>query len=166
MAKAKTVVPFKGTAEQEKKLKEIIASYKDVKGALIPVLQQAQELYGYMPIEVQKMIAEGLGVSLAEVYGVVSFYALFTLNPKGENRISVCLGTACYVKGSAAVLERVQEKLGLTDGQTITTDGKFSVDSTRCIGACSLAPCMVINDKVYGRLVPDDVDKILAEYGA
>ena len=163
MAKRKTNVVFKGTAEQEAKLMEIISKYKTVQGALMPVLQQAQELYGYLPIEVQQMIAEGLGLPLEEVYGVVTFYAQFTLNPKGQNRISVCLGTACYVKGSGDVLKRVEEKLGIETG-SITADGRFSLDATRCIGACALAPVMVINDEVYGRLVPDDVDTILDKY--
>jgi len=163
VAKRKTNVVFKGTAEQEAKLMEIIAKYKNVQGALMPVLQQAQELYGYLPIEVQQMIAEGLGLPLEEVYGVVTFYAQFTLNPKGQNRISVCLGTACYVKGSGDVLKRVEEKLGIETG-SITSDGRFSLDATRCIGACALAPVMVINDEVYGRLVPDDVDTILDKY--
>lgn len=163
MAKRKTNVVFKGTAEQEAKLMEIIAKYKTVQGALMPVLQQAQELYGYLPIEVQQMIAEGLGLPLEEVYGVATFYGQFTLNPKGQNRISVCLGTACYVKGSGDVLKRVEEKLGIETG-SITSDGRFSLDATRCIGACALAPVMVINDEVYGRLVPDDVDTILDKY--
>lgn len=163
MAKRKTNVVFKGTAEQEAKLKEIIAKYKNVQGALMPVLQQAQELYGYLPVEVQQMIAEGLGLPLEEVYGVATFYAQFTLNPKGQNRISVCLGTACYVKGSGDVLKRVEEKLGIETG-SITPDGRFSLDATRCIGACALAPVMVVNDEVYGRLVPDDVDTILDKY--
>lgn len=163
MAKHKTAVPFQGTAEQEQKLKEIIAAHKDMQGALMPVLQQAQEVYGYLPIEVQKMIAEGLSMPLEKVYGVVTFYAQFSLNPKGQYRIGVCLGTACYVKGSGAILEKIQEKLGIEPGG-ITPDGRFSLDATRCIGACGLAPVMTVNDDVYGRLVPDDVDDILAKY--
>lgn len=163
MAKRKTAVPFQGTAEQEQKLKEIIAAHKDMQGALMPVLQQAQEVYGYLPIEVQKMIAEGLSMPLEKVYGVVTFYAQFSLNPKGQYRIGVCLGTACYVKGSGAILEKIQEKLGIEPGG-ITPDGRFSLDATRCIGACGLAPVMTVNDDVYGRLVPDDVDDILAKY--
>ena len=163
MAKRKTAVPFKGTAEQETKLREIIAAHKDMQGALMPVLQQAQELYGYLPIEVQQIIAEGLGLSLAEVYGVVTFYAQFTLNPKGQYQISVCMGTACYVKGSGDVLDRIQQKLGLEPGG-ITPDGKFSLDATRCIGACGLAPVMTINDEVYGCVTADAVEGILAKY--
>lgn len=158
-----TAVPFSGTPEQEMQLKELIARYKDQKGALMPVLQQAQELYGYLPIEVQTMIADGLGLSLAEVYGVATFYAQFTLNPQGQNTVSICMGTACYVKGAAAVLAKIEEKLGISSGG-ITPDGKFSLDSTRCIGACSLAPVIVVNGDVYGRLVPEDVDGILEKY--
>ena len=163
MAKRKTAVPFQGTAEQEAKLREIIAAHKDQKGALMPVLQQAQELYGYLPVEVQTIIAEGLGLSLSQVYEVVTFYAQYTLNPKGKYALAVCLGTACYVKGSGKVLERFEEKLGIKAGG-ITPDGKYSLDATRCIGACGLAPVMTVNGKVYGKLVPEDVDRILAEY--
>ena len=113
MAKRKTVVPFRGTAEQEKQLKELIASYQGVQGALMPVMQQAQDLYGYLPIEVQTMIAEGLNVPLEEVYGVSTFYGQFTLNPKGKYQIAICLGTACYVKGAGDVLARIEQKLGI-----------------------------------------------------
>ncbi|MEG2174344.1 MAG: NAD(P)H-dependent oxidoreductase subunit E [Oscillospiraceae bacterium] len=163
MAKRKTAVPFHGTAEQEQQLKDIIARHKDMAGALMPILQQAQELYGYLPIEVQTIIAQSLGMPLSEVYGVVTFYAQFTLNPKGTYRVAVCLGTACYVKGSGEILSRIERKLGIQAGG-ITTDGKFSLDATRCIGACGLAPVMTINDDVYGRLTPDDIDGILAKY--
>ena len=156
-------MPFKGTAEQEQKLREIISSHKDMQGALMPVLQQAQEVYGYLPIEVQKMIADGLNIPLAEVYGVVTFYAQFALNPKGSYSIGVCLGTACYVKGSGTIIERIEKTLGVEPGG-ISPDGKFSLDATRCIGACGLAPVLTINGEVYGRLVPDDVDTILAKY--
>ena len=163
MAKRKTAVPFQGTAEQEAKLRESIAAHKDQQGALMPVLQQAQELYGYLPVEVQTIIAEGLGLSLSQVYEVVTFYAQYTLNPKGKYAMAVCLGTACYVKGSGKILERFEEKLGIQAGG-ITPDGKYSLDATRCIGACGLAPVMTVNGKVYGKLVPEDVDRILAEY--
>lgn len=163
MAKRKTAVPFKGTAEQEKQLKEIIAMHKGEKGAMMPVLQKAQDVYGYLPIEVQTMIAEGLGLSLAEVYGVVTFYAQFNLNPKGENRVNVCLGTACYVKGAGDILARIEKALNVQAG-SITSDGKFSLDATRCIGACGLAPVLTVNDEVYGKVTVDDVDTILAKY--
>ena len=163
MAKTKTVVPFNGTAEQEKQLEDIISAYKDKKGALMPVMQQAQDIYGYLPIEVQKMIAHGLNVPLEQVYGVATFYAQFSLNPKGQNRISVCLGTACYVKGSGEIFNKISELLGIGEGEC-TADGKFSLDSCRCVGACGLAPVMMINDDVYGRLVPGDIEGILAKY--
>ena len=159
----KSTVPFKGTQEQEAQLKEVIAKYKDTKGALIPVLHEAQDIYGYLPIEVQSMIAEGLGVSLAEVYGVVTFYAQFSLNPKGQYEIGVCLGTACYVKGSGDILNKVKEILKIDVGE-YTPDGKFSLGATRCVGACGLAPVMTINDEVYGRLTVDDVAGILEKY--
>lgn len=163
MAKKKTEVPFNGTPEQEKKLKAVIAGYRDIPGALMPVLQQAQGIYGYLPVEVQQMIAEGLDLPLAEVYGVCTFYSQFTLNPKGKNEVSVCLGTACYVKGAGAVLDKVCETLGIEPGG-ITADGEFSVSTTRCIGACGLAPVMTINDEVYGQVTKDDVSVILGKY--
>ena len=163
MAKTKTSVPFSGTAEQEKELRAVIAEYQGTPGALIPVLEKAQNIYGYVPIEVQKIVAEGLGVTLAEVYGVVTFYAQFALNPKGKYRISVCLGTACYVKGSQAVYDKISEELGIGEGGC-TPDGKFSLESCRCVGACGLAPVMMINDEVYGRLTPGDIPGILAKY--
>lgn len=159
----KSTIPFNGTAEQEEKLREIIAKHKDMRGALIPVLHEAQEVYGYLPIEVQSIIAEGLGISLAEVYGVVTFYAQFSLNPKGKYEIGVCLGTACYVKGSGDILEKFKELLGIDVGEC-TPDGKFSLGATRCVGACGLAPVVTVNDDVYGRLTVDDVQGILDKY--
>ena len=162
MAK-EAVIPFKGTAEQEAQLMSVIAQYKDQDGALIPVLHKAQEIYGYLPIEVQTMIADGLSVPLAEVYGVVTFYTQFSLNPKGEYKIGVCLGTACYVKGSGDILEKFKELLKI-DVDGCTSDGKFSLEATRCIGACGLAPVFTINEDVYGRITADDVPGILAKY--
>ena len=162
MAK-EAVIPFKGTAEQEAELMSVIAKHKDQDGALIPVLHQAQEIYGYLPIEVQTMIADGLSVPLAEVYGVVTFYTQFSLNPKGEYKVGVCLGTACYVKGSGDILEKLKELLKI-DVDGCTPDGKFSLEATRCIGACGLAPVFTINDDVYGRITADDVPGILAKY--
>lgn len=156
-------IPFKGTKEQEVKLLEVIASHKDQKGSLMPILQQAQEIYGYLPIEVQKIISENTGVSLSEIYGVVTFYSQFNLYPKGEYKIAVCLGTACYVKGSGEILDKIKEKLNIDAGEC-TPDGKFSLDATRCIGACGLAPVLTVNNDVYGRLVVDDVEKILDKY--
>ncbi|MBQ8391987.1 MAG: NAD(P)H-dependent oxidoreductase subunit E [Clostridia bacterium] len=162
MAK-EAVIPFKGTAQQEAELMSVIAQHKDQDGALIPVLHQAQEIYGYLPIEVQTMIADGLGVPLAEVYGVVTFYTQFSLNPKGEYKIAVCLGTACYVKGSGDILEKFKELTGI-DVDGCTPDGKFSLEATRCIGACGLAPVFTINEDVYGRVTADDIPAIFAKY--
>ncbi len=159
----KIAVAFKETAEQAEKLCEVIKKHKDQDGALIPVLHEAQEIYGYLPIEVQQKIAEGLGISMAEIYGVVTFYTQFSINPKGQYKIGVCLGTACYVKGSGNILDRIKDKLGI-DVDECTPDGKFSIDATRCIGACGLAPVMTVNDDVYGRLVPEDIDGILEKY--
>lgn len=156
-------VKFNGTAEQEQQLKQVIEEYKDHEGSLMQVLQLAQGIYGYLPIEVQKMVADGLGVPLSEVYGVATFYAQFTLFPKGKNQISVCLGTACYVKGSGKIHERLEKALGIKSGEC-TPDGKFSLDACRCIGACGLAPVLTINGDVYGRLTEDDIDGILAKY--
>ena len=163
MQKRITNLPFKGTPEQEAKLREVIAEHKGQQGAVMPVLQKAQEIYGYLPMEVQAMVAEGLGVSLEEVFGVSTFYSQFALTPKGRNHISVCLGTACYVKGADKVLERITQKLGIQP-EECTEDGAFSLTACRCIGACGLAPVMTVNDEVYGRLVPEDVDSILAQY--
>ncbi len=144
-------------------LKRIIEKHKDAKGAAMPVLHEAQHLFGYLPIEVQTIIAEGLNVPLSEIYGVVTFYSQFTLIPKGQYQIGVCLGTACYVKGSQAILDKIKEKVGVQVGGT-TPDRKFSLQATRCIGACGLAPVITINDDVYGRLKADDVVGILEKY--
>lgn len=163
MAKAKTALPFNGTKEQEKKLMDAIAQHKEQQGALMPVLQAAQEIYGYLPVEVQTMIAEGLGVPLEEVYGVATFYAQFSLYPKGKNQISVCLGTACYVKGAGDILKKLSDKLGIEPGEC-TPDGEFSLEACRCIGACGLAPVLTVGDDVYGRLTVDDIDGILDKY--
>ncbi len=158
-----TTVPFRGTPEQEQKLRNWLAEHKAMPGAAMPALQYAQEVYGYLPIEVQRIIAEELEMPLEEIYGVSTFYAQFNLNPKGQYKISVCLGTACYVKGSGKIYEKLQEKLGISGGEC-TPDGKFSLDACRCVGACGLAPVMTINDDVYGRLTGDELDEILAKY--
>ncbi|MDD6261893.1 MAG: NAD(P)H-dependent oxidoreductase subunit E [Clostridiales bacterium] len=157
------VVPFVDSPEKRAELMELIESNKHVPGALVQVLQKAQLIYGYLPMEVQITIAEGLDVSLEEVYGVVTFYSFFSTVPKGKYRISVCLGTACYVKGSQALLDELEKQLGIKNG-SLTSDGKFSLDACRCVGACGLAPVMMINDDVYGKLVPEDIAGILAKY--
>ncbi len=144
-------------------LDKIIAKYKNTRGALIPVLHEAQEVYGYLPMNVQKKIAEGLNVSLAEVYGVVTFYTQFSLNPKGKYKVNVCMGTACYVKGSGDILDKLIEILKIKSGEC-TSDGLFSLDACRCVGACGLAPVIMINEEVYGRLSVDDVPKIIQTY--
>ncbi|MBQ9121491.1 MAG: NAD(P)H-dependent oxidoreductase subunit E [Clostridia bacterium] len=163
MKKNLTTVAFKGTKEQEAQLAALIAEYKGQEGNMMPILQGAQEIYGYLPIEVQKMIADGLDVSLEEVYGVATFYSQFQLNPKGEIAIAVCLGTACYVKGSGDLINKVTELVGIEAGQT-TPDGCYSLEATRCIGACGLAPVLSVNADVYGRIGPDDVKGILEKY--
>ena len=163
MKKTLTTVMFRGTKAQEEQLDAVIAAHKGTPGALMPVLQQAQEIYGYLPIEVQRMIALKMNVSIEEVYGVSTFYSQFVLNPKGEIAIAVCLGTACYVKGSGDILDKITQILGLPAGST-TPDGKYSLEATRCIGACGLAPVLTINNEVYGKLVPADMEGILAKY--
>ena len=163
MQKKISTIPFSGTPEQEAKLQDAIARHKEDPGAVMPVLQEAQEIYGYLPIEVQTMVAEGLGVSLEEVYGVSTFYSQFALSPKGKYHISVCLGTACYVKGSGDVLNKLSEELGI-EAEECTPDTKFSLTACRCIGACGLAPVITVNDDVYGRLTADEIPGILKKY--
>jgi len=163
MAKNKTTVKFKGTAEQEKELREMIAAHRKQKGRLMPVLQKAQEIYGYLPIEVQYIIAQEYRTTLETVYEVVSFYSHFTLNPRGVYNISVCMGTACYVKGAGEILDRLEKKLNIESG-SVTSDGLFSLESARCIGACGLAPVMTVNDDVYGQLDPAAVNDIIDKY--
>ncbi len=152
-----------GTAEQLEKLKAVIETSRNTPGCLMHILQEAQEIYGYLPIGVQKTIAEGLGISLSEVYGVVTFYSQFSLKPKGKHRISVCLGTACYVKGSDKILSEIEKEIGIKCGEC-TEDGLFSIDSCRCVGACGLAPVMMIGDEVYGKLTPEKVKEIIDSY--
>lgn len=154
---------FEGTAEQLSELLKCIEAHKSEAGALMPVLHEAQHIYGYLPAEVQTVIAEGLNVPLAEVYGVATFYSQFSLSPKGKHRISVCLGTACYVKGSDKILEAIEKELRISCGEC-TPDKKFSIDSCRCVGACGLAPVMIVDGEVYGKLSAKDVAGILDGY--
>ena len=163
MKKKLTPVKFAGTPEQEKQLRELIAAHKGQQGALMPVLQGAQEIYGYLPEEVQKIIAIEMDVSMAEVFGVASFYSMFTLNPKGKIAVAVCLGTACYVKGAGDIINKVSEMIGIPAGAT-SPDGKYSLDATRCIGACGLAPVMTVNNEVYGRLTVAETAEIMKKY--
>ena len=163
MKKKLTTVSFSDTTKQAEELQALIAEYKNVEGNLMPVLQGAQEIYGYLPLEVQKTIAIGLGVSLSEVYGVASFYSQFSFNPTGKVSIAVCLGTACYVKGSGKLHEKCMEITGIGAGD-ISPDGRFSYDATRCIGACGLAPVMTVNNEVYGRLTVAETAEIMKKY--
>ena len=136
---------------------------KNTDGALMPALQFAQGLYGYLPYEVQMIISEELGVTLSEIYGVATFYSQFSLFPKGKYRIGICLGTACYVNGSQDIYDKLQQLLGVKSGEC-TADKLFSLDATRCVGCCGMAPVMTVNDDVYGRIKPDDVEGILNKY--
>ena len=163
MKKKLTMVEFHGTKEQEEKLLAVIEKHAGEKGAMMPILQEAQEIYGYLPIEVQRIIAEKTGIPMEEIYGVVSFYAQFKLNPDGEVAIAVCLGTACYVKGSGDIIDEFSNLLNLPVGST-SPDGRYSLEATRCIGACGLAPVLTVNGEVYGRLTKADVPTILAKY--
>ena len=149
--------------EKYAELDKVISELKGQGGAVMRALQAAQDIFGHVPKDVQIKIAEGLGSTLSEVYGVATFYSQFALEPSGEYRIGVCLGTACYVKNSQAILDKVSQTLNTPVGKT-TADGLFTIKDTRCLGACGLAPVMMINDDVYGRLVPDDIPGILAKY--
>ena len=163
MVKKVSTAPFAGTPEQAAQLESVIAQYKADPSQLMTVMQKAQGIYGYLPYEVQVMIADGMDIPLEKVYGVSTFYAQFALSPAGKYAVSVCLGTACYVKGAQAVFDHLQELLGIGPGEC-TADGLFSLEACRCIGACGLAPVMMINDEVYGNLTPDMLEDILAKY--
>ena len=152
-----------GTELQAKQLDEALEQLKNVPGPVMKAMQKAQEIYGYLPIEVQSKIAKCFGVSLEEVYGIATFYAQFNLQAKCKYTVGICLGTACYVKGSVDILLKFKERLGIDAGQT-TADRKFTLDATRCIGCCGLAPVLSVNGEVYGNLKPDDVDTIIAKY--
>ena len=165
MQKKVSKIPFNGTPEQEAKLRKVIAENKEDKSRLMAVMQEAQEIYGYLPMEVPEIIAEGMEVPLEKVFGVASFYAQFALSPKGKYNISVCMGTACYVKGAQTLIEGLQEMLGIGVDEC-TADGKFSIEACRCIGACGLGPVLTVNDEVYGKLNAHDLGDILRKYNA
>lgn len=152
-----------GSNCKDETIEKILLKYEKDKSNLIQILNEVQETYGYIPESVQLEISKYLGIEMAEIYGVITFYARFTLKPKGKYNIAVCLGTACFVKGSEKVLDRVKQKLGIDVGET-TKDGKFSLEATRCIGACGLAPVFTVNDEVYGKATPELVDQIIDEY--
>lgn len=161
--KSVSTVPFAGTKEQEKELREWLAANKDDSSVSMAALQKAQDIYGYLPIEVQSIIAQELDIPLEELYGIATFYSQFRLTPVGKYKVSVCLGTACYVKGSDKVFDRLKEVLKVENGG-MTPDGKFSLESCRCIGACGLAPVITINSDVYGKLNGDEIEDILSKY--
>ncbi len=146
-----------------KETKAILSKYKQTKDNLIMILEEVQKKFGYVPKQAQLEISEYLDVPVAEIYGVVTFYSRFTTKPKGKYNVSVCLGTACFVKGSKEILERAKQKLGLEEGET-SKDGKFSLDSTRCVGACGLAPVFTINNEVYGKATVKKLDEVIDEY--
>ena len=147
----------------KEEVKELLEKYTQDKSNLIQILNEVQEKYGYIPKAAQLEIAQYLKIPLAEVYGVITFYSRFTLEPKGQYNVSVCLGTACFVKGADDILQRAKEKLGIEEGKT-TEDGKFSLDTTRCVGACGLAPVFTINDEVFGKATVKKIDEVLDEY--
>lgn len=149
--------------EQYQQLEEYINNLPDKKGALIEVLHKAQGIFGYLPKEVQLFIGEKLDIPASKIFGVVTFYSYFTTKPRGKYVVNVCMGTACFVRGAGAVLDEFQKELGIKTGET-TGDGKFTIEVLRCVGACGLAPVVTINDKVYGRVTPADVKKIISEY--
>ena len=163
MKKRHSTLPFRGTPEQEAQLRAMIAEKRDEKGAIMGILQEAQAIYGYLPLEVQKIVAQETSIPIEEIYGVTTFYAQFALTPKGKYNISVCLGTACYVKGAQDVLDRLSLVLGIAP-EECTADGLFSLEACRCIGACGLAPVIMVNEDVYGRLQKTDVDGIIEKY--
>jgi len=155
---------IKLSERKTEELKEVCRTFRNEKGELINVLHKAQGIFGYLPAEVQELIAKELNVSVAHVYGVVTFYSFFTMVPKGEHPISICLGTACYVRGAEKVLDEFKRILKVQVGE-VSADGKFSLSCLRCVGACGLAPVVMVGDKVYGRVSPEGVRDIIAEYG-
>lgn len=163
MSEQTTQIAFSGTEKQKKALLDVIEAFKDDKGKLMPILQEAQGIYGYLPIEVQTIISDTTGIPLEKIYGVVTFYSQFNLAPKGKYSVSVCLGTACYVKGAGEIYDKLKQILNLEDGEC-TPDGKFSLDACRCVGACGLAPVMLVNEDVYGRLTVDELPAIIEKY--
>lgn len=163
MLKKISKIPFTDSPEQAAKLDAVIAECTGDVSMLMHVMQVAQDIYGYLPFEIQQKIADGMNVPLEKVYGVATFYAQFALAPKGKYAISVCLGTACYVKGAQEILDELSAQLGI-EAKECTADGKYSLTACRCIGACGLAPVMTINDDVYGKITAADVKGILAKY--
>ncbi len=155
---------FRETPQQKKQLENVFKELKNVPGSLMKAMQKAQDIYGYLPIEVMQRIAAACNAPVEEVYGIATFYAQFNIEPMGKYKVGICLGTACYVKGSGVILDKVKERLHIEPGHT-SEDMKYTLEATRCIGCCGLAPVMTINGEVHGNLVPADLDKIFAKYG-
>lgn len=149
--------------EKIESFKMFILDHKNTPGALMPILQEAQEVFGYLPLEILQLISRLLNIPMSEIYGVATFYSQFSFIPKGENIISVCLGTACYVKGAQAILEEIENVLGIKAGNT-TPDLKFSISSTRCVGECSLAPVITINEDIYAKVTKDKIKELIEKY--
>ena len=156
-------VLFDGTKEQEKTLLKVIIEYKKFDSPLVMILHKAQDIYGYLPYEVMKVISEKLNVSINEVYSVASFYTQFRLSKSGKYQIGICMGTACYIKGADKIVLEIKNLLGISDGEC-SSDGKFSLDTTRCLGCCGMAPVISINDDIYGNVKAKDIKKILDNY--
>lgn len=148
--------------EEQEFMNKLFEEYKPIKDNLIQMLNEVQEHFGYVPMEAQKMLSEFLNIPMAEIYGVITFYSRFSLEPKGKYSFSVCLGTACFVKGSQKIMDRLQERLGIGPGET-TKDGKFTIEETRCVGACGLAPVFTVNGEVYGKATVQKLDQVLDE---
>ena len=155
---------FRETPQQKKQLENVFKELKNVPGSLMKAMQKAQDIYGYLPIGVMQRIAAACNAPVEEVYGIATFYAQFNIEPMGKYKVGICLGTACYVKGSGVILDKVKERLHIEPGHT-SEDMKYTLEATRCIGCCGLAPVMTINGEVHGNLVPADLDKIFAKYG-
>lgn len=149
--------------ECKDKMNEIVEKYKKIDGGIIGALHEVQDTFGYISEENQEILSRGLGVPMSDIYGIITFYNRFSLTPKGECNVQICMGTACYVKGSQIVLDRFKEKLKIQEGQ-VSEDGKFSIETVRCIGACGLAPAIVVNGEVYGKVDKEKVDEIIEKY--
>ncbi|KEJ92171.1 NADH-quinone oxidoreductase subunit NuoE [Synergistes jonesii] len=149
---------------QWEQLAELLGKYRGTKGSVIPVLQQAQDIFGYLPKDVLIEIGKQLEIPISQIFGVVTFYAQFHLEPRGKNIIRSCQGTACHVRGAKNVLQGIRDKLGLKEGQSTTGDLKFTLETVACIGACGLAPCVMVNDETHGRLTPQKIGEILDQY--
>ena len=151
------------TQEKLQEFTKILKRYENVQGSLMPILNESQRIFGCIPFSVQKLISETIGIPMAEIYGVITFYSHFSLEPKGEHIVSVCMGTACYVKNAQRILEELEKETDTKTGKT-SADGKFTIEATRCIGACGLAPVVTVNKDVYGRLTIDQVAAIVSKY--